>query len=226
MNSYPRCSDGRVVGKHFCHKHLGTPFESREEINAYRRGRRDERRVAHEGAVEAALATLPRAEEAITLTGFGLGTRAQFSFSPGANAAAIGTQIIDALERQVSDDAPVRQAGPSGEPAPLNPGIARTVAWLNGNGFETCDSGDGVTHDFACDRPYPYVVVRVEPWQLRTRADALLNLLRSKVTVEELREDSEGAVSVTATYDPTNQLALIEILNVTDAKLFPEGGGS
>jgi hypothetical protein len=214
-----------VIGKHFCNKHLATPFTSREEINAYRRGRRDERRIAHEGTIKAALATLPRAQESITLTAFALGTRAQFFFNPGANAAAIGTRIIEGLERPPPADAPVRQAGPSGETTPLNHGIARTVAWLNENGFETCDSGDGITHDFACDRPYPYVVVRVDASRLALDADALLGVLRTKIAVDELREDSpEDAVSITATYDPTNQVGLIEIINVSDAKLFPEGG--
>lgn len=36
----------------------------------------------------------------------------------------------------------------------LNPGIARTVQWLNSQGFMTTDSGDGATHDHECDRDH------------------------------------------------------------------------
>jgi len=45
---YPRCTNGHAVGKKFCPKHLATPFRSKEEINAYRRGRRDAEREAKE----------------------------------------------------------------------------------------------------------------------------------------------------------------------------------
>lgn len=42
---YPGCNDGRQIRKHFCPKHVATPFTTRAEVNAYRRGRRDERRA-------------------------------------------------------------------------------------------------------------------------------------------------------------------------------------
>lgn len=38
---YPDCGDGQVVGKKFCPKHLKTPFTTKKEVNAYRRGVRD-----------------------------------------------------------------------------------------------------------------------------------------------------------------------------------------
>lgn len=41
----------------------------------------------------------------------------------------------------------------------LNPGIVKTVELLRAEGFDTCDSGDGVTHDFACDRSGGYVSI-------------------------------------------------------------------
>lgn len=42
--------------------------------------------------------------------------------------------------------------------ASLNPGIRKTVRLLHEAGFDTCDSGDGETHE--CDRDHGYVVVR------------------------------------------------------------------
>lgn len=45
-------------------------------------------------------------------------------------------------------------------PKDLNPGIRFLVEALNKRGLKTTDSGDGVTHDFACDRDHPYVVVQ------------------------------------------------------------------
>jgi hypothetical protein len=40
---FPECGNGRCVGSHFCPKHLKTPFRTRAEVNAYRRGQRDGR---------------------------------------------------------------------------------------------------------------------------------------------------------------------------------------
>ena len=47
-------------------------------------------------------------------------------------------------------------------PDDLNPGIRQTVQLLRDHGFETCDSGDGETHDRACDRPHGYVVMTID----------------------------------------------------------------
>ena len=41
--AYPDCGNGKCVGSKFCPRHLKTPFFEEEEINAYRRGIRDER---------------------------------------------------------------------------------------------------------------------------------------------------------------------------------------
>jgi hypothetical protein len=53
---YPGCGDGRLVGKKHCPKHAGTPLETPEEVRAYRRGVRDERKRA----AAAAEADMPR----------------------------------------------------------------------------------------------------------------------------------------------------------------------
>jgi len=40
---YPGCGGGNVVGKKFCFKHLKTPFETKAEVNAYRRAQKEAR---------------------------------------------------------------------------------------------------------------------------------------------------------------------------------------
>jgi hypothetical protein len=104
----------------------------------------------------------------------------------------------------------------------LNPGIRRTVKWLNENGFPTTDSGDGKTHDYGCDRPFPYVVIRPAPDKhLEEEADALMVLLEQQgVKVMQLGVQ-EGAPWIQASYDPTNGIGLIDLANVDDALLFP-----
>ena len=47
-------------------------------------------------------------------------------------------------------------------PGDINPGIRRTVEWLNAHGFRTTDSGDGVTHMAECDRGYAYVSIIID----------------------------------------------------------------
>lgn len=65
--------------------------------------------------------------------------------------------------------------------SPLNPGIRETVAFLRQKGFNTTDSGDGVTHDFGCDRDYAYVCMTVSPADsLVAEADRLLGILRCR----------------------------------------------
>ena len=62
----------------------------------------------------------------------------------------------------------------------INEGIRRTVALLNEHGFATCDSGDGRTADYTCDRCYGYVVVKeADPKRIYARANKLRALLLS-----------------------------------------------
>jgi hypothetical protein len=67
--------------------------------------------------------------------------------------------------------------------AALDPGIRRTVAWLRGHGFDTTDSGDGVTKfatgamepEDLCDVPHVVMVTTLEA--LFPEANRLRNLL-------------------------------------------------
>ena len=116
------------------------------------------------------------------------------------------------------------------ELAALDPGIRSTVAWLRFHGFDTVDSGDGVTKyadapdeasaDVAdvgpgwigCALPVPNVAIQVEPDQLVAEADRLAALLLSEhgVTVDPQGENlvADQAV-ISASYDPANRTALI-----------------
>ena len=110
-------------------------------------------------------------------------------------------------------------------PSDINPGIIRTVQWLRSHGFETCDSGDGVTHMAECDRPYPYVSIRVAPEGMVARTIALKELLakaRIVVVPQAWAFDQGGlpnAPFIQATYDPADGIAIIDLRGVSDARL-------
>lgn len=114
-------------------------------------------------------------------------------------------------------------------PSDINPGILRTVQWLRERGFETCDSGDGETHMAACDRPYPYVSMKVAPGNLIHRTMFLQKLLGLKgITLKSQGEafiplDAGGALlpCVQATFDPGDDTAIIDLMGVKDSDLFP-----
>ena len=100
----------------------------------------------------------------------------------------------------------------------INPGIKKTVKWFNDLGYKTSDSGDGVTHDFECDRDYAYVTILLDdPMTLSTQAD------RIKALIEE-RGVSVLAVGeypcIQADYDPVNKLAIIQVMGLSDKELF------
>ena len=104
----------------------------------------------------------------------------------------------------------------------LNSGIARTVAWLRANGFDTTDSGDGEMHQHDCDRGYPYVSMR------GTEADArrLAALLRSigialppSSEVWSIGHDAPQGVSVSYSYDPADDVGIVDLAGLCDAAL-------
>ncbi len=114
---------------------------------------------------------------------------------------------------------------PAIEEAGLNPGIRRTVAWLRERGFDTCDSGDGATHEHPCDRPYPYVAMRTLPVRLVTEAHRLVaELARVGVPVLSMGHafDPDGrptGVAIQASYDPGDGVAVLDLVGLDDARL-------
>ena len=101
----------------------------------------------------------------------------------------------------------------------LNPGIAQTVQWLNEIGFPTCDSGDGETHLYECDRDHAYVVVVAEPEHMAQTADDLLNHLKSRGIA--MNPVGETMPYIQADYDPVLGMAFVQIVGVKDSDLFP-----
>lgn len=102
--------------------------------------------------------------------------------------------------------------------SPLNPGVRALVAFLRANGFETCDSGDGVTHDYECDRDHAYVVSTVPAAKLVAEADRLIALLAA-VGIEVLPAAMENTPCIQASYDPANCVAFVDLMHVTDDML-------
>jgi hypothetical protein len=104
----------------------------------------------------------------------------------------------------------------------INPGIRKTVEWLQILGFETTDSGDGSTHDFECDRPHGYVAMMVAPMRLAAEADRLRRALEDRgIEVHACSED-ESKTFISASYDPVDGSAILSVQPITDA-MFPGG---
>lgn len=108
----------------------------------------------------------------------------------------------------------------------LNPGIRRTVAFLRAHGFDTCDSGDGRTHDHPCDRPYPYVTMRCDPARLAAESDRLRGALTATgvLVVNSTRAwdhdgDSPAGVTIGASYDPCDGVGVIDLAGLDDDRL-------
>lgn len=100
----------------------------------------------------------------------------------------------------------------------LNPGIKKLVHFLRSRGFDTCDSGDGRTRDYECDRDHAYVAMMCEPEVMVREAHRLHR------TVQEVLEIPLGALNeegttpcVEAAYQPAwGDFAILELLNVRD----------
>ena len=96
----------------------------------------------------------------------------------------------------------------------LNPGIRKTVKLLNSVGWKTCDSGDGETHDYECDRDAGYVVVVSTPQNVIHDSDLIHGFLES-YGVTFSPEDT----SIQANYSPVDGYAFVDIHNIHDRML-------
>lgn len=117
----------------------------------------------------------------------------------------------------------------------MNPGIRRTVQWLRDNGFKTCDSGDGKTHEHECDRPIAYVTIRVDPSQLSAECDRLLLLLKDHgvdlaAEYEKMGDayqsgtldlETQSFPTLQAQYGPVDGVATLDLACVDDALMWP-----
>lgn len=96
----------------------------------------------------------------------------------------------------------------------LDPGIRGAVAWLRMHGFDTTDSGDGVSKpgdERVLDIPHVFMVVA--PEHLVAEADRLLSLLlENGVDVDQIGCE---VASIEASYDPVSGTGVITLLRFT-----------
>lgn len=113
----------------------------------------------------------------------------------------------------------------------INPGIRKTVQWLQEHGFHTTDSGDGVTNLAAgmlCALPFPHVYMTCEPRELHSESHRLLNLLvqqglnpEATSTLPEDPEQECPAWAVEASYNPqAPDIGVLLLRDVDDDLLF------
>lgn len=103
------------------------------------------------------------------------------------------------------------------EVAGLDPGVRRLVVWLASEGFETCDSGDGVTkpasgYEEAEREPHVYMIVT--PTTMVGEAHRLLDLLQDN-------DVDAPDMLIEATYSPIDMTAALALHGVNDAALPP-----
>ncbi len=109
----------------------------------------------------------------------------------------------------------------------VDPGIARVVAWLRAAGFDTTDSGDGVTklaQGFTVEDGVletPHVHMMVEPGRMVEESDRLAALVQA-LGIPLTSEDWTAMVLVDATYHPLEKVAVLSLFGLGDA-LLPEG---
>lgn len=93
----------------------------------------------------------------------------------------------------------------------LDPGIRETVRWLNDHGFETTDSGDGLSKFDAegepmkgwedCVMPFPHVVISVDAIFLVRECDRLVRHLEA-IGLSIGQQGLDDGIFIQGTYDP------------------------
>lgn len=97
----------------------------------------------------------------------------------------------------------------------ISSGIIKTVVFLHNNGFNICDSGDGMTYN-SRDEDYPFVHMVIEPKKLVEESKRLFDLLTANdVKIEEFNPElDDGGPNIQASYDPANGIATLSLFNV------------
>lgn len=145
---------------------------------------------------------------------------------PYAFSNAFLAQYATELARRIRFTMPRRYAKRALDVLDLDPGVRLAVSWLREHGFETTDSGDGVTKQASgewdesqlCD--VPHVVIRVAPEALVIEADRLEALL---LGIGIRLTGAPGEVSAEASYDPANRVGVIIVEHLSDALLASVG---
>jgi hypothetical protein len=106
----------------------------------------------------------------------------------------------------------------------INPGIVKLVAMLQAHGFNTTDSGDGVTNVplMECVLETPHVFMKVDPDKMIAESNRLYELMRDKANfdqdIEMIPPQPTGAIEVS--YSPIDKTAVIALLNLDDDFVF------
>lgn len=103
----------------------------------------------------------------------------------------------------------------------LNPRIRKTVEWLRNAGFETTDSGDGVTNaenGMEGTLPIPHVHIRVAPEKVVEEARRLLQFVKDAgINLNPTVGDWHAWVETV--YVPIQHIAIVTLYNVLDENL-------
>lgn len=102
----------------------------------------------------------------------------------------------------------------------LDPGIREVVRWLRYLGFDTTDSGDGVTKvgEMACAIAEPHVFMVVNDFELLDDADTL-HTECSQLGLPAFDPNTMKGFKIEATYDPADASAILALYGVNDEML-------
>lgn len=111
----------------------------------------------------------------------------------------------------------------------LDPDVRDVVRMLQGQGFNTTDSGDGIAKFDADGIELPdweggtsgagvaHVVVVVEPADLAAEADRMADIIRAAGVVLDPLGPELDTAAIQASYDPANHIAVIILSGVRNA---------
>jgi len=100
----------------------------------------------------------------------------------------------------------------------LDPGIREMVRWLRTLGFNTTDSGDGVTKKEAIADgdalDMPHVAITCPPYRMVNEAQRLM-----KAITDRIGGGSIEPGDITASFDPADDSAVIMLVGIDDAAM-------
>lgn len=92
-----------------------------------------------------------------------------------------------------------------------NPGIADLVSTLQAEGFETTDSGDGVTNIGKFEGALPFKHVFIRTYKPVEDAGMLYKFCRKR-RMPLVPNGHGGGWSIQATYDPVNKVGVLALI--------------
>lgn len=102
----------------------------------------------------------------------------------------------------------------------VTPGVRRVVEILRARMFSTVDSGDGKSNgEMDCALPWPNVSIQVHPSIMIMEAHRLKRLMNEYGVALCPMSNDPTLPSIQATYDPTDETAMITLVGVDDSLL-------